>query len=674
MRASVRHRRTGGGIFLLLQTLLFFIGSCSSFRVAPAGTRQGGARALPRAVRVRSRRRWQRPQSYRRATMQAAGGLDQDSTPLVDALANAAKNVRSPLFYPAMSVRVRRGMIGGSGRPSVNIDDGRAAECERKFARQRSPDRRSGAPSRLVDDILGGKLNAFVHDLPELPELDNLFAPEGPIRDAELLAADAFGATKTWLLANGSTCGVLSSIIACVLWHNSRPPLRSPTKGGDDANDVSAAGSTKPRRSVVILPRDTHKSAVHALVLSGATPCFLPPLRHRESGVSLGVGTAALKSALKEHGDEVAAVFVVSPTYEGACSDVAAASRACHAAGVPLIVDEAHGAHLAFLGAPEDGQSDPQGAKPPPLARCKQYLPAALQCGADLVVQSAHKTLSSLTQSAFLHLGQGVLTAADGTFSAEQAVSDALATVQSSSPSYLLLASLDAARWDLAGAEKDGRRRLKEAVLIAQGVRAEMKNMEGVNVLELGGEQERAAGFVGTDPLRLTISFDGGIGGYEADELLIDEFGVYAELPAPDSLTFVFGPGSTPDHGQKLVEAMRHVAREAISRQGSASTAVETEEEEGVEAVAVGALVPAVQVCSPREAFLFPSKTVSAHDAIGLASAETVCPYPPGIPTLLPGEIITQEALDALVAVQKGGGVISGCTDGTLVTMRVVDL
>lgn len=100
MRASVRHRRTGGGIFLLLQTLLFFIGSCSSFRVAPAGTRQGGARALPRAVRVRSRRRWQRPQSYRRATMQAAGGLDQDSTPLVDALANAAKNVRSPLFYP----------------------------------------------------------------------------------------------------------------------------------------------------------------------------------------------------------------------------------------------------------------------------------------------------------------------------------------------------------------------------------------------------------------------------------------------------------------------------------------------------------------------------------------------------------------------------------------------
>ncbi|CAM9741199.1 unnamed protein product [Laminaria digitata] len=376
----------------------------------------------------------------------------------------------------------------------------------------------------------------------------------------------------------------------------------------------------------------------------------------------------ALEAALKEHGDEVAAVFVVSPTYEGACSDVASASRACHAAGVPLVVDEAHGAHLAFLGAPEDGQSDPlQGTRSPSPSW-------ALQCGADLVIQSAHKTLGSLTQSAFLHLGEGVLTAGGASFSAERAVSDALATVQSSSPSYLLLASLDAARWSLAGADKDGRKRLREAVQIAQGVRAEIKNVEGVNVLELGGEKERAAGFVGTDPLRLTVSFDGGIGGYEADELLIDEFGVYAELPAPGYITFVFGPGSTPEHGQKLVEAIRHVAREATSRLGSASVA--EEEEAAAEAVAAAgaAFVPTVQVCTPREAFFSPSKTVSAQDAVGLTSAETVCPYPPGIPTLLPGEIITQEALDALMAVHKGGGIISGCTDDTLKTMRVVDL
>ncbi|CAN0514127.1 unnamed protein product, partial [Ectocarpus sp. 12 AP-2014] len=164
---------------------------------------------------------------------------------------------------------------------------------------------------------------------------------QGPIRDAELLAADAFGAAKTWMLANGSTCGVLASIIACVQWHNSRPG-RPPL--ADDP-----AGSGGGRKSVVILPRDAHKSAVHALVLSGATPCFLPPLRHPESGVGLGVGTAELKAALKEHRDEVAAVFMVSPTYEGACSDVTSAAEACHGASVPLVVDEAHGAHLAFL-------------------------------------------------------------------------------------------------------------------------------------------------------------------------------------------------------------------------------------------------------------------------------------------------------------------------------------
>lgn len=119
-------------------------------------------------------------------------------------------------------------------------------------------------------------------------------APPGGSRHVYSLLRDSY-----------STCGVLSSIIACVLWHNSRAPLGNLAEGGDDAKELTASGATKPRRSIVILPRDAHKSAVHALVLSGATPCFLPPLRHPKSGVSLGIGTAALEEALKEHGDEV---------------------------------------------------------------------------------------------------------------------------------------------------------------------------------------------------------------------------------------------------------------------------------------------------------------------------------------------------------------------------------
>ncbi|CAN0361392.1 unnamed protein product, partial [Ectocarpus sp. 8 AP-2014] len=209
---------------------------------------------------------------------------------------------------------------------------------------------------------------------------------------------------------------------------------------------------------------------------------------------------------------------MVSPTYEGACSDVTSAAEACHGAGVPLVVDEAHGAHLAFLGE----------AQPPPSRSSEEEGEgeegeegAALRCGADLVVQSAHKTLGSLTQSAFLHLGQGGVFASGGTegdgggsgggddFSIERAVSDALATVQSSSPSYLLLASLDAARWDLAGTNKNAKRRLMEAARIADGVREELSSVEGINVLDLGGEKGSAAGCVGTDPLRLTVSFEG---------------------------------------------------------------------------------------------------------------------------------------------------------------------
>ncbi|CAN0298414.1 unnamed protein product [Ascophyllum nodosum] len=587
-------------------------------------------------------------------------GLDQDSTPLVDALEETATKVRSPLFYPGHKLG-------------------------------------SGAPSRFVDIILGGKLEALRHDLPELPELDNLFAPEGAIRDAEALAAEAFGAARTWLLTNGSTCGVLASIIACVQWHNSRlQPVGAVVQSNRavDPRDLGtgAGALTQPvqpppllRRSVVILPRDAHKSAVHALVLSGATPCFLPPLRHPKSGIGLGISRVSLEAALVEHGEEVAAVLVVSPTYEGACFDVESISNICHAAGVPLVVDEAHGAHLAFL-EEEDGRSEfpkaerstPSSVSPTRQGRDENRSTGrSIQrscngCGADLVVQSAHKTLGSLTQSALLHLGHGEFVSGgpgSDSLPQEASVSAALATVQSSSPSYLLLSSLDAARWSLAGGAKEGKRRLEGAVRIVRRVREELSSVQGIDVVDLEGEEGREAGFVGMDPLRLTVSFNGGLGAYDVDDWLTEEFGVYSELPTPEYITFVFGPGSTIEHGRTLTDALRQVVGKATSRQAAASS----------DHVSLDSSVPTTrpavsprQLCTPREAFFRPSRPVAAGDAVGLASAETVCPYPPGIPALLPGEEITQEALDLLVTVKGAGGFVSGCADASLATIRVV--
>ncbi|CAM9656825.1 unnamed protein product, partial [Choristocarpus tenellus] len=243
--------------------------------------------------------------------------LDQDSTPLVDAMEEASSRVRAPFFFPGHKMG-------------------------------------SGAPNRFVDVILGGRAYTMRYDLPELPELDNLFAPEGPIRDAEMLAAKAFGAAKTWMLANGSTAGVLASILVCVQWHQTQHETGSITAGRVGSNRPMSGrkghGVRSRRRSIIVLPRDAHKSAVHALVLCGATPCFIAPQRDPHSGVSLGMTTASIEEALEEHGEQVAGVFMVSPTYEGVCADIAAAAEVCHEAAVPLVVDEAHGAHLSFLG------------------------------------------------------------------------------------------------------------------------------------------------------------------------------------------------------------------------------------------------------------------------------------------------------------------------------------
>ena len=254
--------------------------------------------------------------------------LDQAETPLIDALEAAADAVRAPFFFPGHKMG-------------------------------------AGAPQRLRRLLRGGGLR---YDLPELPELDNLFAAEGPIARAQELAASAFGAGRTWFLVNGSTAGVIAAVLACCQLKLQRQPGQTP---------------------VVILPRNVHKSAIHALVSSGAEPLWLDPAYDAQSGLCLGMHAAEVERALRAGGERVAAVLVVSPTYHGLLSDVSAIAAACRGAGVPLIVDEAHGAHLEFVPA----------AAPLPAGWERARARGALWCGADVVVQSTHKTCGALTQA-----------------------------------------------------------------------------------------------------------------------------------------------------------------------------------------------------------------------------------------------------------------------------------
>ncbi|MEO0541334.1 MAG: aminotransferase class I/II-fold pyridoxal phosphate-dependent enzyme, partial [Cyanobacteria bacterium P01_A01_bin.105] len=229
--------------------------------------------------------------------------------------------------------------------------------------------------SPLLRQLLG--TSVFRADLPELPQLDNLFTPTTVIQQAQALAAEAFGAAQTWFLANGSSCGLEAALLA-----------------------VCQPGDR------VIVPRNVHRSVISGLVLSGAMPVYVMPEYRADWGIPLAVSAGAIAAALERH-PETRAVLIVSPTYEGVCADVGEIATLCHQHHLPLIVDEAHGPHFAFH---------------PDLP-----LPA-LAAGADLVVQSAHKVLSAMTQAALLHRGTDRIDAAR--------LSQALQLTQSTSPSY----------------------------------------------------------------------------------------------------------------------------------------------------------------------------------------------------------------------------------------------
>lgn len=514
----------------------------------------------------------------------AALGLDQARAPYVEALARASRRVKAPFFLPGHKL--------GEGLPA--------------------------AAARLL-----GAAAPF--DLPELEELDNLFAPVGPLDEAQRLAADAFGARRTWFLANGSSSGVIAAVLACVR--------------------CAPRGARK-----VLLPRNAHRSAVHALVHSGAEPVWLRPEIDARTGITLGVDApTALRAALAAHAGAVACVLLVSPSYEGAVSDVGAAAALCREAGVPLVVDEAHGAHLGL---------------------CAGLPPSALACGATLVVQSTHKTLGALSQAAMLHAARapapgGDEAAARAARALDAAVCGCLETVCSSSPSALLLASLDAARQQVAAHGARGPPQLRRAVRLAALARRAFARRRAA-LPPLVALRAPARGIAATDPLRLTVRAGALGGGYALERWLVERWGVYAELASAEHLTFVLGPGTRAAHVRLLLRAL------ADAQDAAAASAPPAEGEgkrlDGRRLSAV--LAGGAQLATPRDAFYAPSEAVPLDEAVGRASAELVYAYPPGVPLLCPGECVRAEAVALLREVLQLGGTVVAA-DGELHTLLV---
>lgn len=449
--------------------------------------------------------------------------------------------------------------------------------------------------SPQLSDVLGNAV--FRYDLPELPEFGNLFPPEGVMQAAQELAAKAFGAENTWFLANGSTSGVIAAILA--------------TCGDGDK---------------IILPRNVHQSAIAGLILSGAIPIFIHPVYDPEFDLPYNVTPEALKRAIAQH-PETKAVLITSPTYQGVCANIKAIVEVTQSNHLPLIVDAAHGAHFGFH---------------------PDFPASPLTLGADVVIQSLHKTLGALTQASLLH--------SQGTRVSATALTSALQCLQSSSPSHLLFASLDAARQQVATEGKD---LLEKALDLAQGT---IRKINEISELALFSPTLPQLGCHALDPTRITIDVSRlGFTGFAADEILHKELGVTAELPTAKTLTFVITFGNTEED----IEALEAGLKTLKSKQTA----------EPIRRLAVSSLPPLAPCISPRKAFFGAKEVLPLSATVGKISAELVCPYPPGIPVLMPGEKITQEAVAYLKQVlQFGSNVnLTGCSDPSLKQLQVMN-
>lgn len=520
--------------------------------------------------------------------------LDQSKAPIIETLRNITQKPHSPFYAP--------GHKQGKGIPQI------------------------------LKNLLGTKV--FQADLPELPELDNLFAPETVIQEAQELAAETFGALHTKFLVNGSTTGIIAGILA-----------------------------TCDHGDKIILPRNIHQSIISGLIISGAIPIFITPQYDSNWDIPLCVTPESIAQALAKHPD-TKAVMIVYPTYHGVCGDIKAIAEQVHKYNIPLLVDEAHGPHFAF---------HPELPIP------------ALVGGADLTVQSIHKVLGAMTQASMLHLGSQRID--------YYRLSQALQMLQSSSPSYLLLASLDAARQQMAlfGEElmsktiqlsNDARNRISQLPNYFVFDKEEIgKNQEGINLTGspedsylLENEAQEVIGKSGKifstpnlsttyslDQTRLTVKVSNiGLSGYEADQILHQELGVTCELPSFEHLTFIISLGNTKTDIEQLVTGLISLSQRQLVNQPTHQQRKFYLD-----------LIDSSIAISPRDAFFSKKDSLPIEKSIGYISAELLCPYPPGIPVLIPGEIITQKHLQILEQVRKLGGIITGCSDPILKTIKV---
>ncbi|WP_017727140.1 aminotransferase class I/II-fold pyridoxal phosphate-dependent enzyme [Halalkalibacterium ligniniphilum] len=439
--------------------------------------------------------------------------------------------------------------------------------------------------------------NALSIDLINIGPLDDLHHPHGIIKEAQELAAEAFGADHTFFSVQGTSGAIMTMIMA-----------------------VCGPGDK------IIVPRNVHKSIMSAIIFSGATPVFIHPEIDKSLGISHGITTDAVEKAVKTHPD-AKALLVINPTYFGISADLKKIVDIAHESDIPVLVDEAHGVHIHF----------------------HDQLPlSAMQAGADMAATSVHKLGGSMTQSSVLNVKEGLVS--------PKRVQSIISMLTTTSTSYLLLSSLDVARKQLA---TNGHELISRAIELAEHTRERINQINGLYCV--GKEILGTKATYDFDPTKLIISVKNlGITGYDVEVWLRKHYQIEVELSDLYNILCIVSFGDTKEELDLLVQALTELSRLQKNR-------IEIREPIPVYAPNIPTLA-----LSPRDAFYAETEVVPFAESAGRTIAEFVMVYPPGIPILIPGEIISQENLDYITKNVKAGLPVQGPEDATFKALRVI--
>lgn len=436
-------------------------------------------------------------------------------------------------------------------------------------------------------------------DLINIAPLDDLHNPNGVIKEAQALAAEAFGADHTFFSVQGTSTAIMAMILSVC-----RPGEK------------------------IIVPRNVHRSILSGIIFSGARPIFLHPVMDHKIGIAHGITTRAVQSALEKHPD-AKGVLVVNPTYFGIAANLAEIVRVSHDYGVPVLVDEAHGVHIHF----------------------HDKLPlSAMQAGADLAATSVHKLGGSLTQSSILNL--------KGSHVSARHVQVVLNMLTTTSTSYILMASLDVARRRLA---LYGHDMIERALELASRARQAINKIPGLYCV--GDEILGSEATFDYDPTKLIIHVkELGITGHDVEVWLRQHHNIEIELSDMYNILCLVTNGDSEESVDRLITALQQLSDEFYpTRKQTDPIRVHVPE------------IPELAL-SPREAFYADVETVPLQESLGRIVAEPVMVYPPGIPIVLPGEIMSQTNLDYILENKAAGLPVMGPEDRTLGTIRVIKI